>query len=179
MISPMHDALSDDELLKQLAAEEDQLPRAIVDEILRRGTRLTPALLELLDDRPGWERPAPACFAPIHATLILAALQPPGVVEPLLRAVRTAVEIEEVFVTDHADLILAACGEGALGRLIAVGLDAAEPFELRLSVHEAVARIGLTQASARARAREHLRAVAQNREEDDELRNLAAHAFAE
>jgi len=175
----MQNTLSDDELLKQLATEEDQLPRAVVDEILRRGERLTPALLRLLDDRPGWELPAPACCAPIHATFILAALQPPGVAEPLLRAVRTGVQLDEIFISDHADLILAACGEAALDRLIAVARDAAEPFELRLSVHEAIARIGLAHASARTRARNSLLAAAENRKEDPELRNIAAYGFAE
>ncbi len=175
----MDQTLSDDALLKQLAIEEDQLPRAVVDEVLRRGERLTPALLQLLDDRAGWERPAPACCAPIHATFILAVLQPPGIVEPLLRAVRTAVELDEMFVTDHADLLLAACGEPALDRLMAVARDSAEPFEVRLALNEAVARIGLAHASARTRARAHLLAAAQNRKEDPELRNLAAYGFAE
>ena len=175
----MPDAPSDDELLRQLAVEEDQLPRAVVQEILRRGERLGPALLRLLDDRAGWERPAPACCAPIHATFILAALQPPGIVEALLRAVRTGVELEEMFITDHADLLLAACGEAALDRLILVARSAAEPFELRLSVNEAIARIGLAQASARTRSRDHLLATAQDPKEDPELRNLAAYGFAE
>jgi hypothetical protein len=175
----MPDAPGDDELLRQLAVEEDQLPRAVVDEILRRGERLGPALLRLLDDRAGWERPAPACWAPIHASFILAALQPPGIVEPLLGAVRTGFEIEELFLTDHADLLLAACGEAALDRLIQVARSTAEPFEMRLSINEAIARIGLEQASARARARAHLLATAQDPKEDPELRNLAAYGFAE
>src|SRR5689334_15836543 len=132
----MHDTLSDDDLLQQLATEEDQLPRAVVDEVLRRGERLAPALLRLVDDRTAWEQPVPACFAPLHATVLLAALKPPGVVEPLLRAVRTAIELDELFITDHADLLLAACGDAALDRLIAAARDAAQPFELRLSVNE-------------------------------------------
>jgi hypothetical protein len=175
----MPDTLSDDDLLKQLATEEDQLPRSVVDEIVRRGERMTPALLKLLADRSGWERPAPACCVPLHATVILAALQPPGIFEPLLLAVRTGFELDQLFITDHADLLLAACGESALDPLLPIARNPAEPFELRLSVNEAVARIGLADASARTRARNHLLATAQNRKEDPELRNLAAYGFAE
>jgi SEC-C motif len=175
----MQDPRSDDDLLKQLATEEDQLPRAVVDEIIRRGERLSPALLRIVEDRPAWERPSPACCAPIHATFILAALQAPGIFEPLMRAVRTAFELDEMFVTDHADLLLAACGPGSLDALIAAARNAADPFELRISVNEAIARIGLAHASARNRARDHLLATAQNKKEDPELRNLAAYGFAE
>jgi len=171
----MHETLSDDALLQLLSTEEDRLSRAAVDEILRRGERLTPALLGLVDDRRQWEHSS----APIHATFLLARLQPPGVLAPLLGAVRTAFELGETFVQDYTDLILAACGPDALETLISLARNRSEPFELRIAVNEAVARIGLAHVVAKATAREHLLGVARNEGEGFELRNLAAHAFVE
>ena len=75
----MDATLSDEALLKLLATEQDFLPRAVVDEIVRRGERLSPALLRMVEDREAWDRPAPSCYAPVHATFLLACLQPPRV----------------------------------------------------------------------------------------------------
>jgi len=175
----MYDALSDDALLKLLSTEEDRLPRGAADEVLKRADRLAPALLRMADDRALWDRPAPASYAPIHATFLLARLQPPGVLAPLIRAIRIAFEVEELFVTDYADLLLATCGAEALEALTPIARKRSEPFELRISVNEAIARIGLAHPSARAAARDHLLATARDEGEDPELRNLAAHGFVE
>ena len=175
----MNNTLSDDDLLNLLSTEGDQLAREAVDEILRRGERLAPALIRIAEDRARWERPEPESMAPVHATLLLACLQPPGALEPLLRAVRTSFDLQEIFVSDYADLLLARCGPAALDALAAVARTRTVPFEMRLSVLEAIARIGLAHPASRSTARDHLLAAARNEGEDPELRNLAAHAFAE
>ena len=175
----MYEQLSDDALLQLLSTEEDRLPRAAVDEILRRGERMAPLLLRMVEDRARWDSPPPGSYAPIHAAFILARLQPPGTLEPLVRAVRIAFELEELFVTDYADLILATCGPNILAFLIPMSRNRSEPFELRIAAIEAAARIGLAHQDARASAREHLLAIARDEGEDPELRNLATYGFVE
>jgi hypothetical protein len=175
----MYDQLSDDALLKLLSTEEDRLPRAAVDEFLRRGGRMAAPLLRIVDDRGLWDSPPPGCYAPTHAAFLLAALQPPDALVPLLRAIHIAFELQETFVTDYADLILARFGPDALPSLIPLSRKRSEPFELRITVNEAIARIGLVHRPARAAARDHLLAVARDQGEDPELRNLAAHGFVE
>jgi hypothetical protein len=175
----MHETLSDDALLQLLSTEEDRLPRGAVDEIVRRAARLTPALARMADDRALWERPDPAAYAPAHATFILAALHPPDSFEILLRAVRIAVELEDYFAIDYGDMVLASGGPDAFPILRSVAESSKEPYELRLSAIEAIARIGLLHPDARALAREFLLKTARNRREDADLRNAAANAFLE
>jgi hypothetical protein len=175
----MAETLSDDALLHLLSTEEDHLSRAVVDEIVRRAGRLSPALARMADDRALWESPAPASYAPAHATFILAALRAPNTFETLLRAVRNAVELEDYFSIDYGDVVLASGGPDALPILSAVARSLKEPIELRLSALEAVARIGLLHADALAIGREFLLEMARNRREDADLRNAAANAFLE
>ncbi|HVE39738.1 MAG TPA: SEC-C metal-binding domain-containing protein [Planctomycetota bacterium] len=175
----MHETLTDDALLQLLSTEEDRLPRSAVDEIVRRAARLSPALAHMADDRALWEGPTPGSFAPAHATFLLAALRTPDSFEILLRAVRIAVELEDYFAVDYGDVVLASAGPDALSTLKSVAKSTKEPFELRLSTIEAVARIGLLHPDARAVARDFLLETARNRREDADLRNAAAHAFLE
>jgi hypothetical protein len=80
--------LDDDQLISLLFAEEDRLPRAAVDEFIRRAERMLAPLAGIVIDEESWTKPLPDWWAPIHATFILGAIRTVETVPPLLKALR-------------------------------------------------------------------------------------------
>lgn len=82
--------LTDDKLLALLFTEEDHLPRAAVEEFVRRGGMIKP-LSEIVSEQYSWTKEYPEWWAVVHATFILSAIGGKGVILPLLRGMRWAV----------------------------------------------------------------------------------------
>lgn len=112
---------SEDDLVRLLFTEEDRLPRAAVDEFLRRGERMIPFLAEIVSDQLNWTRGVPEWWAVVHATFILGAMGTESAIVPFLRALRWAdafdcdwvTEAEKFFATVQNKLHFAMTGKTA------------------------------------------------------------------
>jgi hypothetical protein len=154
MTTPYSD-LPDDALLELLSSEEDRLPRAAVDEILKRGTRLAPKLIAHVDDDELWDV---ADWAPVHAAFILAAMKGPGALDAVLRALERSSANEETSLMDVADSLLAAFGPDAVPALTAA-FDAAGSY-VKIWIDDALALIADAHPAARDAVHAQLRKAA-------------------
>ncbi len=59
--------LDDDELIDLLFTEEDRLPRAAVDEFMRRGERIVLPLSKIVSKSYPWTKALPEWGAVVHA----------------------------------------------------------------------------------------------------------------
>jgi len=116
-------ALSDQALIDLLFTEADRLPRAAADEIIRRGVPLAPALVRILDDEELWTTDSSRWWAIVHATYLLAAMQPPGALETLIRTLERADRHDVDWITNDARHLLSAFGPTAVPLLRSAALD--------------------------------------------------------
>ena len=63
--------IPNDEWIDLLHTEEDCLPRAAVDEFVRRGETVVPLLSEIVSEQFNWTMDVPKWWAVVHATFIL------------------------------------------------------------------------------------------------------------
>src|SRR5262245_59238080 len=110
-------ALSDERLLELLRTQEDRLPRAAADEIVRRGPALLPALEALCADERAWTAPGPVAWAPVHAAFLLGAVGGPAALPGLLAALRHSARADVRRVWQTAPSLV-----GRLGRAAAAPL---------------------------------------------------------
>jgi hypothetical protein len=162
---------TDEALLDLLFSGADQVPRAAIDEIVRRGARLAPRLAALIDDEDLWITDDAARWAPVHATFILATMKAPGALDSVLRALELAVEFDEPFLIDSADSMLASFGPHAVPALIAAHPEAGS--YPRLWINDALTHIAVAHSATRDAVREHLLRVAMN-DPDPEICGCAA-----
>ncbi len=106
-----HRRLSNEELIDLLFNQEDRLPRAAVDEILRRESEMLPILSEIAMDRTVWIADTPEWWAPVHATYILGAIGGPEVLVPLLAALRWSDAYDNEWAAEDLPSILGSMGE--------------------------------------------------------------------
>ncbi len=147
-----HSKLSDDDLLRLLSKEEDRLPRAAVDELLRRLPGLRPRLTQIIEDEGRWEAQD---WAPTHATFVLAKEKAPSSLEALLRGLDHAVTHDHAMVLDAADSMLASYGPDAIPTLIAA-CDRASA-DLCLWINDALTHIAEAHPTARDAVCAHLK----------------------
>jgi hypothetical protein len=167
-------ALSDPELIGLLYTEADRLPRAAVDEIIRRGVPAGARLAAILDDESQWTLAPPRQWVPVHASYILSAMQPPGALDVLLRALEKADRYGVDWITDPMPSMLASFGEGALEPLRRAATDRRVRPWVRFSVLEALHHLAAADASCREAVGGILRAVASDASEPREIRQWAA-----
>jgi hypothetical protein len=166
---------TDAALLELLRTEEDRLPRAAAEEILRRGAALREALADLCREERAWRRTDAASWAPVHATFLLGALG--GAVEPLLASLRWAVEYDVDVVTEVIHLILGAQGPAAATPLRGRIADRERgDFERALAV-DALGTLASRFAAEQGEALEFLRGVVADERDEDEVRDAAAAAL--
>jgi hypothetical protein len=165
------------ELLRPLFSEGDQLGRAKVDEILRRGDDVAPALEDILRDEANWEAEFPAGWAVVHAAHLLAALRRPASFEVLADVVEVAAAYEEEWILEAAPFYFAAYGPGILPRLRDVARDLDRSPTLRGVANEAVALLGHQHESVRAEALDVLRQSVDDLACDQDVRAFAGLAL--
>jgi len=73
-----YQTLTDKELLALLFTEEDRLPRAVVDECIRRADRFVETLANIVSQEKHWQEVLPFWWGVVHATFILCAENPKG-----------------------------------------------------------------------------------------------------
>ncbi len=104
----------DEELMELLSTEEDRLPRAAVDEFIRRGEKMISFLEEIVSDQFHWDWDVPKWWAVVHATFILGAIGTESTVIPLLRALRWADAFDCDWVTEALPAIFGRIGIAAV-----------------------------------------------------------------
>ena len=168
-------ALADEALIELLFTEEDRLPRAAADEIVRRGMTIAPRLAALLDDELLWSDKGPRWWAVVHAFYLLARMQPLGGLDVLLRSLERAERLGVDWITLDSSSMLAAFGPTAIPRLKGAILDSRPTTWTRMSALHALTRIGRRHAECRDVALSALREVGRNDAEDPDLRTSAGH----
>lgn len=118
-----YSTFTDDELMELLYSEEDRLPRAVVDEFVRRGERMVPWLSEIVSDQFRWTKEIPEWWAVVHAVFILGAIGTELTVIPLLRALRWADAFDCDWVTECLPAMFGQIGPIAIGPLKAMAED--------------------------------------------------------
>jgi hypothetical protein len=169
--------LSDDELLSLLRTEEDRLPRAIVDEFVRRGERLVAPLVELCRDEAAWAAEAPAAWAPLHAVLILGAVGSPRALPGLLAAVRQSAARGLAGTASALANVLGALGRAATGPLKVRALDPQAPASERTLAVDALAAVAARTPIEQGEILDFFRALTEDMDAADEVRNAAARAL--
>jgi hypothetical protein len=150
-----YDGLSDDKLLKLLETEEDRLPRAAVDEILRR-PHLGARLIALMTNEKLWEEEGePLGWAPVHATFIVARMKPPGALDAVMKAIEIADEWGADTLWDDTVDMVASFGVEAVPRLLE-DIPGAGTL-IRVDLIEAIGLIARAHPSVRPRVMEALR----------------------
>jgi hypothetical protein len=167
--------LADEALIDLLLTQEDRLPRAAADEVVRRGVPIAPGLVDILDDEAIWSDDGPRWWAVVHAFYLLAHMQPPGALEVLLRALERAERLGVDWITLDASCMLATFGPPAIPRLKEAVLDSSLNTWTRSSALHALTWIGRQHAESRDVALSLLREVGRDDAEDPELRTSAGH----
>jgi len=83
-----YQALDDSKLVNLLFTEEDRLPRAAVDEFIRRGNSMIEPLSKILLEESNWTKERPEFWTPIHAVFILGAIGTQEAVPSLITAIK-------------------------------------------------------------------------------------------
>ncbi len=122
---------TNDELIDLLFTEEDRLPHAAVDEIVRRGEELIEPLGDILLDRTTWTAELPDWWATVHATYLVGAIGGERALVPLLSALRWSDAYDNEWVTEDLPSILSSLGEISSRPLFAVALDRSAGWSAR------------------------------------------------
>jgi hypothetical protein len=166
--------LGDDDLLNLLATEEDRLPRAVVDEILRRRDGLADALARLCADPDAWGAEGPAAWAPVHAALLLSALRPPWAVPALLAALREAARRRITWLLEALPRAFGELGRPGVAPLKIRALDRAASEAERALALRALGAVAARTPIEQGEILDFFRALAENEEEPEGLRARAA-----
>lgn len=167
-------ALSDQALIDLLSTEEDRLPRAAADEIIRRGVPLGEGLARVLEDDSAWEAELPRWWSVVHAAYLLAAMQPPGAIEVLLRAIHKADECDMDWITNDARYLLGSFGPRAVPALKTAAQEGSKETYPRILIHEALGWIAQNHAETVDEVAGVLRAAVSEASADPDLRAFAA-----
>ncbi|GAB4488362.1 MAG: hypothetical protein OHK006_18700 [Thermodesulfovibrionales bacterium] len=134
----------DDELFELLFTEEDRLPRAAVNEIVRRWERFLPRLAEVVSEYNNWTRELPEWWAVVHASYILGAVSAPQAILPLLKALRLSTMLDCDWVFEDLPSIFGRIGSAALEGLTTIARDRTSDWFTRAIAMESLAAITIT-----------------------------------
>lgn len=166
-------ALADADLLGLLRTEQAPLPRATVDEILRRSARLAGGLMALAEDPVAWASDSPAGWAGAHAVFILAAMRPAGGLDAVLKGLEHADAVDAEIVHDLGEELLSAFGSAAVPRLAAYALNREKKPYPRIWCLQALGRIGVEAPDVADAIAKNLRLVAADAFSDGRVRTFA------
>lgn len=133
--------LDDSTLLNLLFTQEDRLPRAAVDESIRRGERMIKPLSDIVSEQYSWTRDMPEWWAVVHAVYILGAIGGEDVVIPLLKGMRWAIPYDCDWVTEDLPSILGRVGIVAIHELKRVAKDKTSDWFTRAIAIEGLAAV--------------------------------------
>ena len=165
--------LTDQDLIDLLFSEEDRLPRAAVDEILRRGAPMAERLFRILDADESWDADLPRWWAVVHAVFLVAALKPPGALEVLLRAVEKADGLDVDWIADDARFLLGSFGPPAIPVLKPLAEEESGDPWFRILINEAMGWIAQQHPEVRDEVLPVLRGIASDPSAEANLRAFA------
>lgn len=166
--------LADADLLNLLATEEDRLPRAVVEEILRRGEDLADALARLCMDPEAWKAEGPAGWAPVHAAVLLGALRLPRTLPALLAALREAARRRIPWLLEALPRAFGELGRPAAAPLKILALDRAASEAERALALRALGAVAARTPIEQGEILDFFRALADDDGQPDGLRARAA-----
>lgn len=166
--------MTDDELIKLLYTEGDRLARERADEVVARGAEIVPRLAEIVTKTEAWAAEGDASWAPIHAVYLLGAIGGEAAVAPLVEALRFACEDEVDWAYDAMPAIFSRIGVPAAGPLADFVRDDAEEDFARMVACDALGTLARRHPEARDPAADALRAAAESRKADRDVRWCAA-----
>lgn len=167
--------LDDDELMGLLWTESDQLPRAVVNEIVQRGPRMIPSLRDVVCDELHWSSAHEVRqWAVVHATFILGAIGGEHAVAPLIAALRQAAAAQNDWVGEDIPAMFGSIGPAALEPLRLVATDANNSWYVRSTAFAGMVAVTIEWPKYRPEVLDVIAATVADPEEDDTLRGLAA-----
>lgn len=164
--------MSDGKLVDLLFSEADRLPRAAVEEVLRRGG-MTERLGSIVVDPFNWNEPLPAWWAPVHAVYILGAVGTEETILPLCRALRYAEACENDWVTEDLPSIFGRIGARGADLLTAMARDRTSGWLVRVIALEGLAAMTLHDPSLAGSVFSLVRGMFSDRTEDHPVRQNA------
>src|SRR3990172_3038981 len=138
---PNYQTLTDQELVNLLFTQEDRLPRAAVDEFMRREEAMFLPLADIASNQYSWTKEPPEWWAVIHAVFILGAMGGAHVVIPLAQALRWAVAYDCDWVTEKLPCIFGRLGVKAIEVLKFISMDVTSDWYTRTIAMEGFAAI--------------------------------------
>ncbi len=135
--------MPNEDLIDLLFSEEDRLPRAAADEIIRRGNEISPFLYEIMSDKILWTADVPEYWAVVHATYLAGAIGGEISILPLLSALRWADAFDNTWVTEDLPAIFAHVGKITYPFLLAAASDLSAGWSARSIAMDALGSIAL------------------------------------
>jgi hypothetical protein len=168
---------ADSRLLELLRTEEDRLPAAAAEEILRRGRAMVEPLAAICRDERAWRREDALFWTPVHASYLLGALGDERAAGALLAAFRWSVRYDVDWVWEMMPSLLGAAGRPVAGALRNLVRDPdAAGFDRAAAVH-ALAGVAARHPVEQGDALDFLKARAADEAEEEAVRDAAAWAL--
>ena len=165
--------LSDDDIIRLIFTQADQLPMEFAREAVSRGGRIVPALAEAARLPCNWHRSDAGWCAVVHAVFLMGEISGVAVIEPLMDALRLAEEYENPWVSEALPAIFGRLGPRTLRGLRALALDPCSDFMLITAALEAMAAVALSSPQSADEVFGFIGGVAADEKEDQAVRAWA------
>ncbi|MFH1777538.1 MAG: SEC-C metal-binding domain-containing protein [Candidatus Omnitrophota bacterium] len=162
--------LTGQEMIDLLFTEEDRLPRAAVDEFVRRGDRMVGPLAEIVSKNFNWTK---EWWIVIHAVFILGAIGTEETVIPLLKSLRFSCAYDCDWVNTQLASIFGKVGIKAIDGLKLISSDYTTGWFARTVAMEALAAITISAPETEKDIFAFIGAVFLNKNEDKDVRAFA------
>ena len=172
-----YQALDDDKLLHLLFTEEDRLPRAAVDEFIRRGERMIKPLSDIVFEESNWSARIPEYWASIHAVFILGAIGAQEAVSPLITAIKWSEKYNVDWVFEVFPSIFGKIGMPALESLRQLVQDKEQDWYVRTIALQGLASITLKNPEVADDIFSYINSFYTNIHEDMDFRVQAANTL--
>ncbi|GIL18887.1 MAG: hypothetical protein DWB56_12535 [Candidatus Jettenia sp.] len=172
-----YQTLDDESLVKLLFTEADRLPRAAVDEFVRRGERMIKPLDEIVSKESCWRSSIPEWWAVIHAVFILGAIDTKEAVLPLMRALRLAETHDVDWITTVLPSIFGKLGMPAIDELKKIVKDKMNDWRVKDSAVMGLAAITINHPEIEDDIFPLIHSVLTDTEEDIDVRGCAGNVL--
>lgn len=172
-----YQTLDDESLIKLLFTEADLLPRAAVDEFIRRGERMIRPLDEIVSKESSWTSRITEWWAVVHAVFILGAIDTKEAVLPLIRALRFAESHDVDWITIALPSILGKLGMPAIDELKKIIKDKTNDWRVKDAAVMGLAAITVNHPETEGDIFPFIHSVLTDTEEDIDVRESAGNVL--
>jgi len=169
--------LDSDKLVNLLFTEEDRLPRAAVDEFIKRGNSMIEPLSKILLEESNWTKERPEFWTPIHAVFILGAIGTQEAVSPLITAIKWSEKYNVDWVFEVFPSIFGKIGMPALESLRQFVQDKEQDWYVRTIALQGLASITLKNPEVSDDIFSYINSFPTNTHEDMDFRVQAANTL--